>query len=155
MSSGKGTALHFLPPLPFLDALLVQMHVTGGEKLAEESGYVQTRPPPAHQDYTPQALALDCEMCYTTAGLQLTRVSVLDSELQVVLESLVKPNRPIVDYNTRWVCLLTVHATPLIILYLSHLLLPLHQVQWIDCRGLCWGTDHSRGCTATTAGEGS
>ncbi len=46
--------------------------------------------------------AVDCEMCYTTAGLQLTRVSVIDVDLGVVYESLVLPSHPIIDYNTRW-----------------------------------------------------
>ena len=45
--------------------------------------------------------AVDCEMCYTTAGLQLTRVSVIDVDLNVVYENLVFPSHPIIDYNTR------------------------------------------------------
>ncbi|XP_077285388.1 RNA exonuclease 1 homolog [Arctopsyche grandis] len=46
--------------------------------------------------------ALDCEMCYTTNGLDLTRVTVIDSSCKVVYESLVKPLYPIIDYNTRY-----------------------------------------------------
>ena len=41
-------------------------------------------------------------MCYTTAGLQLTRVSVINMSLQPVYENIVKPSHPIVDYNTRY-----------------------------------------------------
>ena len=46
--------------------------------------------------------ALDCEMCYTTKGLELTRISIVDIHLNEIYESLVKPDTQILDYNTRW-----------------------------------------------------
>ena len=79
-----------------------QMHVTSGAHPLRDSGYACTPPPPSPSPSSQLlAYALDCEMCYTTAGLQLTRVSVVDMELRPVFESLVKPSHPIVDYNTR------------------------------------------------------
>nr|KAF6290966.1 hypothetical protein mMyoMyo1_009353 [Myotis myotis] len=41
-------------------------------------------------------------MCYTTSGLELTRVSVVDSALQLVYDTFIRPDRDIVDYNTRF-----------------------------------------------------
>lgn len=46
--------------------------------------------------------ALDCEMCYTSHGLELARVSIVDVKLKDVYEALVKPEAEILDYNTRW-----------------------------------------------------
>jgi RNA exonuclease 1 len=46
--------------------------------------------------------ALDCEMCYTTRGLQLARVSVIDINFKTIYDAIVKPDAQILDYNTRW-----------------------------------------------------
>ena len=77
------------------------MHVTAGEQLGEERGYVESRVLPSQDARSPKVYAMDCEMCYTTAGLQLTRVTVVDVNMDTVFESIVKPSHPIVDYNTR------------------------------------------------------
>lgn len=45
---------------------------------------------------------LDCEMCMTCAGSELTRVSVVNEKLETVYESLVKPYNDVVDYLTRY-----------------------------------------------------
>lgn len=66
------------------------------------SGYMKTIPcsPPRGGDYG--VYALDCEMVYTTQGVELARVTVVGSDMEPMYETLVKPDRPVVDYNTRF-----------------------------------------------------
>lgn len=47
-------------------------------------------------------LAFDCELIFTTAGMSLARITVLDESGMVVLDRFVRPNCPILDYNTRF-----------------------------------------------------
>jgi len=47
-----------------------------------------------------ELLAIDCEMCRTLDGLELTRISVVDEECNVIYDTFVKPEREIVDYLT-------------------------------------------------------
>uniref|UniRef100_G1PZN7 Exonuclease domain-containing protein n=1 Tax=Myotis lucifugus TaxID=59463 RepID=G1PZN7_MYOLU len=80
---------------------VARQHVQDGRQ-QDLQGFVHTShkelPPGAH----PGIYALDCEMCYTTSGLELTRVSVVDSALRLVYDTFVRPDRDIVDYNTRF-----------------------------------------------------
>ena len=46
-------------------------------------------------------LAMDCEMCKTQGGnLDLTRISIVGWDGSVVMDELVKPEKPIIDYLT-------------------------------------------------------
>ncbi|XP_014468903.1 PREDICTED: RNA exonuclease 1 homolog isoform X2 [Dinoponera quadriceps] len=64
-------------------------------------GYVKTLPKDGSVEEQ-GVYALDCEMCYTTYGLELTRVTVINDDCNVIYETLVKPQNPIIDYNTRF-----------------------------------------------------
>ncbi|KAA0721649.1 RNA exonuclease 5 [Triplophysa tibetana] len=64
-------------------------------------GFVCTQSDGPVTDSSP-LFGLDCEMCCTCAGLELTRVALVDSTGQCVLNELVKPHNPIIDYHTRF-----------------------------------------------------
>jgi len=66
------------------------------------TGYVQTLSS-VHSRKCEQVVAIDCEMCVTSSGKpELTRVTVVGMHGQVLLDELVKPYSPIVDYCTRF-----------------------------------------------------
>ncbi|KAH0628364.1 hypothetical protein JD844_009420 [Phrynosoma platyrhinos] len=79
---------------------VAKLHVHDGRN-ENIDGFVKTfiKPPPLDGNHG--VFALDCEMCYTTHGLELSRVTVVDPSLCVVYEAFVKPDNEIIDFNTR------------------------------------------------------
>lgn len=77
-------------------------HVFESNETENLSGYVKTltKSPPPDENYG--TYALDCEMCYSTAGIELTRITVIGPDLKPVYETLVKPENEILDLNTRF-----------------------------------------------------
>lgn len=66
------------------------------------SDYVMTK-----EEYLPVTansplFGIDCEMCITNAGSELTRISVVNEKHETIYESLVKPYNEITDYLTRY-----------------------------------------------------
>ena len=59
---------------------------------------------PAHEltDDTINLLALDCEFCDTASGRALTRISLVNRELECVYDSFVVPDEQITDYKTQY-----------------------------------------------------
>lgn len=66
-------------------------------------GFVRTRPrktPPPNGYFG--VYAVDCEMCFTTLGLELAKISVVAADGRLVYNTLVRPEAHVVDYNTRF-----------------------------------------------------
>lgn len=78
-------------------------HVHRGEyEIDNRQGFICTQPKFGTHPANHGIYALDCEMCYTTIGLELTRITVIDHKFKTVYEKLVKPTNNILDYNSRF-----------------------------------------------------
>lgn len=83
---------------------------------SEQDGWVDSLVPSLEDGKVPEAevesgsmtagrdvLALDCEMCLTEGGQsELTRISIMRWDGEVVMDELVKPPRPVTDYLTKF-----------------------------------------------------
>ncbi|CAD6203444.1 GSCOCG00009765001-RA-CDS [Cotesia congregata] len=66
------------------------------------NNYINTKD--VYLEATPKSpmFGLDCEMCTTTEGRELTRICIVDEQMNVVYETLVKPENKIVNYLTEY-----------------------------------------------------
>ncbi|XP_015123461.1 uncharacterized exonuclease C637.09 isoform X2 [Diachasma alloeum] len=79
-------------PLPLRGGLAIRYK----DYILTKDEYLEATP-------TSPMFGLDCEMCRTTSGfLELTRISIVDEKMNVVYDSLVKPENKITDYLTRY-----------------------------------------------------
>ncbi|CAM0136455.1 unnamed protein product [Umbelopsis sp. WA50703] len=51
---------------------------------------------------SPNIIAIDCEMCLTASGLELARISLIDYASNVIMDEMVQPSHPVVDYMTKY-----------------------------------------------------
>ncbi|KAH8314968.1 hypothetical protein KR074_005935 [Drosophila pseudoananassae] len=84
-----------------------ERHVWTGSVVGVNGPYhdfVRTQPRRriAQDDHLPAVYALDCEMSYTGRGLDVTKVSLVALNGQLVYEHFVRPDCDIIDYNTRY-----------------------------------------------------
>ncbi|NXT76176.1 REXO5 exonuclease, partial [Zapornia atra] len=64
-------------------------------------GYVSTECDQRRTDSSP-LFGLDCEMCLTAKGNEVTRISLVDAQGRCLLNELVKPESTVVNYRTRF-----------------------------------------------------
>ncbi|KAG0462655.1 hypothetical protein HPP92_021131 [Vanilla planifolia] len=101
---GKETALF----LKNQELAFPVLYYTHSRSELEDNGYCLSHPDfkstfPAPAGTAPyNIVALDCEMCVTAEGFELTRATLIDCSGEVVLDELVKPVNCIIDYNTRY-----------------------------------------------------
>jgi len=53
-------------------------------------------------DENSMLISIDCEMCLTTEGSELTKICVMNEKMEVMYESYVKPDNAITNYLTRY-----------------------------------------------------
>ncbi|ORY73696.1 ribonuclease H-like domain-containing protein, partial [Protomyces lactucae-debilis] len=73
--------------------------ITHEPRLAAYQPYRQL---PMRRKESLDVAALDCEMVYTTASMELARVSVISSQGDILLDRFVKPAFPVLDLNTTY-----------------------------------------------------
>ena len=79
------------------------LHIINGVLNTKTSEYVFSKDEYTEVTANSPLYAVDCEMCLTNTGrLELTKVCVVDSDLNEVFHSFVKPRNPITDYLTRY-----------------------------------------------------
>ncbi|VDK36548.1 unnamed protein product [Taenia asiatica] len=80
-------------------------HVNDTNKWCDLEGYLTTLPPALDNSAAEPRVnvySLDCEMVYTSGGCELGRVTVIDTNLNVVMDRVIRPLNPIIDANTRF-----------------------------------------------------
>ncbi|XP_072289728.1 uncharacterized protein [Eucyclogobius newberryi] len=76
-----------------------QLHVCSSLSM---EGFVSTASRDPADKLCAGVFSLNCEMCYTIHGLELSRVTVVNSSLQIVYDTFVRPHNEVIDYNTRF-----------------------------------------------------
>ncbi|ELU00070.1 hypothetical protein CAPTEDRAFT_126083, partial [Capitella teleta] len=108
--SFRNSDFYLSPPEPFSGCgcrsrssgcVIAECHVYEDNKFTDVHGYVCTTEGTGVEE-EPGVYALDCEMVFTTAGSELAKVTVVDQDLKVVYDKVVKPGNRVINHNTRF-----------------------------------------------------
>lgn len=81
---------------------VARQHVTEEIDLDNLTGYINTSLNYSYRYNSKTIFAMDCEMVYTTGGMDVAALSIVDSDYRLVYETYVLPDSPIIDYNTNY-----------------------------------------------------
>lgn len=88
------------------DSLLlseIQLSEMGYPVASVEDGILETQPAETLPlDANREILGLDCEMCQTEKGLEVTRISIVDANFVKIYDEFVLPRHPVIDYLTQY-----------------------------------------------------
>ncbi|ELU09865.1 hypothetical protein CAPTEDRAFT_197646 [Capitella teleta] len=82
---------------------MAKYHVYEDNEYYDTKGYISTiQSEETDDERDEEVYSLDCEMVYTRNGSEVAKITVVDQDLDLVYEQLVKPASEVIDCNTRF-----------------------------------------------------